>query len=272
MIHRAPTLNYAWREQLSHIMMAGHQVQPRGMDTLEMIQKTLVFDMQYPVVVDPNRKLGYKFMCAEAWWLLSGRSDVAGIAPYSKAISQFSDDGIAFFGSYGPPFVSQLTYVVDTLMKDADTRQATMTFWRQNPPKTKDVPCTVAIDFKIRDGRIHTQVFMRSSDNWLGVPYDAFNFTMMTCRVLELLNPQLENKLRLGNLSLTAASSHLYARDFPAVDKLLKTPRGDIPQRPVPKWLYGVCDNPQHQPMLIDHLEKAKDSEPEDRRLRFWLV
>jgi thymidylate synthase len=213
-------------------------------------------------------------MAAEAWWLLSGRNDVGSISPYSKQISQFSDDGETFFGSYGPPFVEQLTYVVDALGQDPDTRQATMTFWRPSPPRTKDVPCTVTIDFKIRDGRLNTHVFMRSSDNWLGVPYDAFNFTMMTCRVLELLNSQLPDyDIFLGNLHLTAASAHLYARDFQKVDAVLKTPTQDHLTRPVPKFLYGIYDAPSRQYYgLIRFLEILKDVQSDEATQYRWWV
>lgn len=273
--HRgAPNLNRAWRQQLEDVMKYGQVVAPRGMETKELPQKTLVFDMLHPVITVPERSLGYKFMAAEAWWLLSGHNDVASIAPYSKAISQFSDDGETFFGSYGPPFVEQLIYVVSALQNDPDTRQATMTFWRQNPPKTKDVPCTIAIDFKLRGGRLNTHVFMRSSDNWLGIPYDAFNFTMMTCRVLELLNAGLPdgNKICPGTMHLTAASSHLYARNFPEVVAVLRSPIVPSLTNPLPKHLYGIYTDPSARyEGLIRYLEVLKDVQADQvSEYRWW--
>lgn len=265
------TLNQAWKAQLHDVYHRGNLVQPRGMPTRELLHKTLHFDMNHPVITIPGRKLGYKFMAAEAWWILSGRNDVASIAPYSQAISQFSDDGETFFGSYGVPFVDQLPYVVQALRNDPDTRQATLTFWRQSPPATKDVPCTIAIDFKLRGNMLFAQVFMRSSDNWLGVPYDAFNFTMMACRVLEELNLQREVGRRyiLGDCYLTAASSHLYGRDY---DKAMEVMLGGLPQheaRPVPLFLYGVRDGSVYQDGLIAYLEQLKDAAA-DSDLRWW--
>ena len=266
-------LNEAWRYQLHDVFHKGQEVSPRGMLTRELPSKQLIFDMNHPVITIPERQLGYKFMAAEAWWLLSGHDDVASISPYSKAISQFSDDGERFFGSYGPPFVLQLTYVVDTLLNDPDTRQATMTFWRQNPPKTKDVPCTIAIDFLLRNGLIDTHVFMRSSDNWLGIPYDAFNFTMMTCRVLEMLNAHREpgQKYQLGTMYLTAASSHLYEKDFENVKRVLATGT-QPPTRPVPLYLYGIYEHPPEQYHgLIRFLEILKDTTKDDSKYRWWV-
>jgi len=270
----APPLNLAWKMQLNDVNLKGKLVRPRGMLTKELPQRTLVFDMSHPVITIPERKLGYRFMAAEAWWILEGRNDVASIAPYSKEISRFSDDGETFFGSYGVPFVDQLDYVVQTLGRDLDTRQATMTFWRQKPPITKDVPCTVAIDFKIRNGLLNCHVFMRSSDMWLGVPYDAFNFTMMACRVLELYNQGRDRleQVRLGTCFLTAASSHLYDRNWPDVEAVLKSPLEEsLVTRPVPPYLYGI-DEPNPPPCpLIDYLRVLKDVSSDQSRWRWWL-
>jgi len=233
------SLNEAWHHQLEYVKDFGREVSPRGQPTLEVPSRTLAFDMNYPVVIHEGRKLGYKFMAAEAWWILSGRDDVDSIAPYSKNISNFSDDGHKFFGAYGPPIIDQLDYVVSTLERDPDTRQSVLTTWRPNPPSTKDVPCTVAMDWMVRDGAIEMHVFMRSSDNWLGVPYDAFNFSMLSCEIVRQLNqrPLLwPRPLKLGACYLTAASSHLYRRDFEAVEEVLAVP-ATRPTTPVPEML-----------------------------------
>ena len=269
-------LNLAYLDHLRDVLWQGHLVEPRGMLTKEMPQKTLTFHMRYPVLTIPARKLGYRFLAAEAWWLLSGRNDVRGIAPYSKRISEFSDDGETFFGSYGPPFVEQLTYVVDALRKDPDTRQATMTFWRPNPPPTKDVPCTIALDFKIRGGCLNLHVFMRSSDVWLGIPYDSFNFTMMACRVLEELNgsrPSLDDgTVHPGVCFLTAASSHLYERNWADAEALLKDPTSYRQvTNPVPENLYGVYERQPKAYDLVDHLFYAKEATTDDSRFRWWV-
>jgi hypothetical protein len=267
-----PTLNEAWQRQLGTIMANGLDVSPRGMMTKELPQKTLVFDMNHPVITFPARKLGYRFLAAEAWWILSGRDDVASIAPYSKEISQFSDDGVTFFGAYGPPIVDQLDYVVKALVRDEDTRQAVLTTWRPNPPETKDVPCTIAFSFMLRDGVLNTHVFMRSSDNWLGIPYDAFNFTMVTCDVLSRLNQELVGTsrpvYRLGTMHLTAASSHIYERNFNDVQNILAA---EVPERSakVPDHLIGCGQRGAYT--LLQHLTYLKDvTDPLENQWRWW--
>ena len=72
-------------------------------------------------------------MAAEALWILSGDNKVETIAPYNKNIKQFSDDGIIFQGAYGPRIISQLDYVIESLRKDRESRQAVLTIWNPNP-------------------------------------------------------------------------------------------------------------------------------------------
>ena len=196
----------------------------RGQRTLEILASQTNVDMDFPVVTAKARNLGYRFMVAEAWWILTGQNAVETIKPYSKQIERFSDDGVHFAGAYGPPVIDQLTYIVDSLQRDKQTRQAVLSIWRPNPRDSKDIPCTVSVQWLIRDNYLHCIDNMRSSDAWLGWPYDIFNFTMLTAHILQLLKKRgsgYEN-LELGTLTLNAGSQHLYERDLENVEKVLK--------------------------------------------------
>lgn len=221
-----------WLATLGKIFSEGLDVAPRGMKTLELQHHTVQLNMSQPVVLCPKRKLSYTFLAAEALWILAGDDRVETIAPYNNNIAAFSDDGHRFFGAYGPRIMEQFDYVTGKLLEDRDTRQAVMTIWRKNPPKTKDVPCTVAIMFSNRKGRLHCHVFMRSSDAWLGLPYDVFNFSLLAAKVACEFNKRCDPRetLELGFLHLTAASSHLYEKNFAAARECLEdgaAPAGD---------------------------------------------
>lgn len=204
-------------------MFNGRQVSPRGVKTLELPQHTISFDMRWPVITVPERNLHVPFLGGEAYWILSGDDTVEGIKDYNRHIGQFSDDGETFFGAYGPKVCGQFQYVVSKLMEDPQSRQAGMTIWRESPPKTKDVPCTIALFFNIRGGKLHAHVFMRSSDAWLGLPYDAFNFTMIAAAVVKELNrgrlPGVY--IELGTQYLTMVSSHIYEQHWRLANKCL---------------------------------------------------
>ena len=123
---KAPDANLAWLTLLEAILDQGEEQTPRGKRTLEIIGKTTKFDMSKPIITVRNRKLGYKFLAAEAWWIASGSNRVDEIAPYSKMISSFSDDGLTFRGAYGPKIMDQLPWVAEQLSNDPNTRQAVL--------------------------------------------------------------------------------------------------------------------------------------------------
>lgn len=222
-IHNA---NFEWLSELSWAFNKGNDVTPRGQLTKEVLQQTSIVNMRRPVVTLPERKLSTKFLGGEAYWILSGDNRVETIAPYNKNIVNYSDDGVTFFGAYGPRILSQLDYVIDKLKSDADTRQAVLTIWRENPPETKDVPCTVAVHFMIRDHKLNCHVYMRSNDLWLGFPYDVFNFSMLSHLVCCKLNAfVVENGgviIEPGMLYHTASSRHIYEQHFEQVEQLIK--------------------------------------------------
>lgn len=260
----------AWHHVLELIFCDGQPVRPRGMTTTEVLHSSVAFRLDRPLVICPARKLSYKFAAAEALWILAGDDSVEGIAPFNKRISDFSDDGKTFFGAYGPKVVGQLDHVVNTLIADRASRQAVMSIWRENPPPTKDVPCTLILAFTIRSGVLQAFATMRSSDAWLGVPYDFFNFSMIALRVAQLVNERaLEDAQRtggtddgwrspiraLGYLHWSAFSSHLYERDLERARECWRG--GRVSSGPlVPSA--AIC--PSAWPEVISTLEAAREA------------
>jgi thymidylate synthase len=208
------TASIAWATLMRDLLVHGSEESPRGMPTLELLSYQSVVDMRYPIVNIAARKLNYKFMAAEAWWILEGRDDAESIGRHCKAITEFADldEGRRFFGAYGPKILDQINHVVDTLSQDPSSRQAVINIWRENPIVTKDVPCTLSVQWVIRGGCLICIDTMRSSDAWLGWPYDVFNFSMLSWHILEMLRLR-GMSLELGTLGLNAGSQHLYVKD-----------------------------------------------------------
>ena len=191
--------------------------------------------------------------------MLEGRNDVASIAPYSKSISQFSDDGETFFGAYGPRLYAQLNSVVNELKADLSTRRAVANIWRENPMRTKDYPCHLSCQFLVREDRLECFATMRSSDAWLGVPYDVFNFSMWSAYVLIALG---NKKLKLGNLYNTAASRHLYAANYEDAEACVNNAEEAFAYEPFNPWEFETTGG------LIAHLWNVARQRP---RFHAWL-
>ena len=208
--HIFSSADHAWTDLLNDVLRAGAPVAPRGMKTLELLAYRKIFDMRFPVITNDKRKLGYRFLPAEAAWILSGDNRLETISPYSKLIGQFSDDGKTFSGAYGTRIKRQLPAVVAVLARDPMTRQAVIDIWQDVVRDTKDVSCTLSVQFLLRGGWLHTIVTMRSSDAWLGWVYDVFNFTMLTGLVALHLRAASGRAPKLGTLTMNCGSQHLY--------------------------------------------------------------
>ena len=259
-----PTSTTAWLNSMDHVMTHGTTSYPRQIETKEILNSPCEFDMNYPVVNHPGRNLHYGFMAAEAYWITSGSPLVEDIAPYNKHISKFSDDGYIFNGAYGPAFLSQVNYVVATLLNDKWSRQAIMTIWHPNPIDSKDHKCTVALAFNIRDDKIHTTVFMRSNDLWLGRPYDMFNFTMMTLRILCQYNSNHTGpNVGLGDMCIHAVSSHIYATNYEEITDVLQVQEEEdhniVPTLGHKDWQF-----------LVDSMLTCRDNKPHD--INLWRI
>jgi thymidylate synthase len=214
------TATETWRRLLTDLLDLGAEVAPaslggdwRGRTTRELLARQTTIDMNSPVLTCPGRRLGYRFMTAEAAWILAGDNRLAAIEPYARQLAKLSDDGFTMTGAYGPPFVDQLPYVQRALTRDPASRQAVMTIWRPRPGADADVPCTVALQWLIRADRLHCAATMRSSDAWMGLPYDWFTFSAMSA-FLALRLRKTHPGLWLGALTVTAGSQHLYRIDW----------------------------------------------------------
>lgn len=205
------TADDQWIGLLGRFSTEGVIRHSRNLDYYELINHTSVIDMTKCVVSIDKRKLGYKFMPAEALWILSGSNQVAAISNYGD-IARYSDNGLVFNGAYGPKITEQLVYVEECLLEDPGSRQAVITIWRESPRPSKDIPCTIALQFLIRNNLLNCIATMRSSDTWMGWPYDVFNFSMVSTALVLKLGKYLP--IGLGMLYLNAGSQHLYVKDY----------------------------------------------------------
>jgi len=250
-----------WRQWLDYLIRYGRDEKPRSMWTKAEYDQQLVFDPTKPIVMPVGRRLNYRFMFAEAYWILSGSDRVADIAPFNRHISQFSDDGETFWGAYGPRIRNQLGGTIDRLIHDPYTRQAVIAIWRDNPPAdTKDVPCTLMAQFRIEHAKtprgektLHSHVVMRSSDAWLGLPYDVFNFSMLQQLVAGAVGAEP------GLLTYTLMNGHLYDRDLGSAEEIL------IANKPVPDQPKVIFPNDVQQLNLLMYCRDA------EKPLKEWL-
>lgn len=206
-------------ESLLSSLEHGPLVSPRKFPTVEIAPMILTLsDIRYNLITNPYRALNYAFGLVETLWIFKGSNELDMLTPYNKNIAKFSDDGETMAGAYGPPFTSQIDYIIEKLCDDRDSRQAVLTIWKPNPGPSKDIPCTVMLHFMIRDFKLNLNVYMRSNDAWLGFPYDIHLFTTIQKCVASSL------EVEYGQYNHIVGSMHLYVPNIPNITWALKYP------------------------------------------------
>lgn len=177
---------------------------------------TVINDPTRNIVTSENRKMPMRYAVGELLWYLSGSNRLKDISVFSKVWERMSDDGETVNSAYGHRIFSQygfnqMEYIVKALKKDPSSRQAVIHIkdpvdYTQQP--THDVPCTVCLQYFIRDGKLYATTYMRSNDLWTGFPYDVFSFTCFQIMLAFKLG------VGVGTYTHIAGSLHLYQRSL----------------------------------------------------------
>ena len=143
---------------------------------------------------------------------MSGNNELKEIQKYTKGWDRMSDDGVHVNSNYGWCIrhkfgFDQWEYIKNMLKEHPETRQAIIHIKSADNKESKDVNCTISLQFFIRDGKLYCTAYMRSNDIWLGYPYDVFQFTNMQILL------SMELGLELGTYTHIAGSLHLYERN-----------------------------------------------------------
>lgn len=173
---------------------------------------TVIKDPTRGIVQSDIRKMSMRYALGELMWYLSANNSLSAIQNYTKAWDRMSDDGKTVNSNYGwcigKKFgFNQWTHVYNMLKNDPNSRQAVIHIKSADSKPSKDVNCTVCIQFLVREGKLHATVYMRSNDIWMGFPYDVFSFTAMQCLMA------MELGLKIGTYTHIAGSLHLYERN-----------------------------------------------------------
>lgn len=173
---------------------------------------SVIEDPTKNILLSPIRKLSMRYAVGEFLWYLSGSNKLKEISKYTKNWERFSDDGENLNSCYGWCIkhkfgFDQYEYVKELLKKDRNTRQAVIHIKEPNNKPSKDINCTVCLQFFIRENKLYLTTYMRSCDLWYGFPYDVFNF----CNLQVLLSMELG--VELGTYTHICGSLHLYERD-----------------------------------------------------------
>lgn len=264
----AVDVDHAWSQAARLVLEHAQPRSPRGLSCYGLPWPVLmrITQPRRRVLANPVRRASVAYMAAEFSWIFTGSNDLSRIRFFNENMAKFSDDNLTLWGAYGPRFQDQLHGVLEKLRKDHHTRQAVMTFWRPNPPETKDVPCTVALMFKRQGRYLDLTAVMRSNDLWLGFPYDVFTFTLIQEVVASALGMDVGHYYHIAN------DLHLYEANVDATREAVKV-ACDTPT--MPPFLTGNLDGLEQDLNMADNLLRdravVQEGEFPTEKLARWL-
>ena len=185
--------------------------------------KIEIEDVTNSVVSIRNTSLTY--LLGEFLWYFNGSQSLDYISKFSTFWKHISDDGVTSNSAYGYLLkhkhgFDQIEKVIELLTVDPNSRRAVININVPNAKviETKDEPCTIALQFLNRDGKLYCTAIMRSNDIWFGTPYDWAFFIELQKVIADRLG------LGYGTYTHFATSFHVYERNMAEIKAIAETP------------------------------------------------
>ena len=240
-------INDIFIKSLYHVRDRGTLLNIRGSEVKEVLNFTYeLTNINNNILTIPFRYNNFPAVCFETLWVLSGCNHLDDLKYFLPNCVDYSDDGGGTWGgAYGPrirfggnqnfrwhninepmKYVlkdDQIFHVIKTLIDDNFSRQAIITIGMANDYstnlETNDRPCNMALQFYIRDERLHCTVTQRSGDCIWGVfNINIFEWTTLQRLIADCLG------VRTGSLTHNITSFHYYTKQHEAmVEKILKS-------------------------------------------------
>lgn len=214
-----------------------------GTGTLSVFGYQMRFDLARGFPVVTTKKLHLRSIIHELLWFLSGDSNIRYLKENRVSIwDEWADDE----GELGPVYgvqwrnwplpdggtVDQISNLVETLRKNPDSRRLLVCAWNVGELQNMALPpCHCLFQFYVADGRLSCQLYQRSADIFLGVPFNVASYALLT----HMLAQQAD--LSVGEFIWTGGDCHLYLNHLEQADeqlqrKPLALPRLAIKRRP----------------------------------------
>lgn len=219
---------------LRHVMDNGSDRGDRtGTGTRSVFGYQMRFDLSQGFPVTTTKKLHLRSIIHELLWFLKGDTNIAYLKQHGVSIwDEWADEN----GDLGPVYgaqwrswpdgkgghIDQIANLVEGIRKNPNSRRHIVSAW--NPAEVDEMalpPCHCLFQFYVADGRLSCQLYQRSADIFLGVPFNIASYALLTMMVAQVTD------LEPGDFVHTLGDAHLYANHFEQAKlQLSRTPKG----------------------------------------------
>ena len=222
---------------LNRILTEGHKKTDRtGTGTMSVFGNQMRFNLEDGFPLLTTKKLHLKSIIYELLWFLRGDTNVRWLQEHGVRIwNEWADEN----GELGPVYghqwrswpdynggtIDQIQNVLDQIQNHPDSRRMIVSAW--NPAEIEQMalpPCHCLFQFYVADGRLSLQLYQRSADTFLGVPFNIASYALLLMMMAQVTG------LKAGDFVHTTGDTHLYLNHLEQAHlQLTRTPR------PLPK-------------------------------------
>jgi len=218
---------------LGHVLEHGTEKADRtGTGTRSVFGWQMRFDLREGFPLVTTKKLHLRSIVHELLWFLQGSTNIGYLKDHKVGIWDEWADAAGELGPvYGKQWRSwegadgqthdQIRWVVNEIRRNPDSRRLIVSAWNvADLPKMALQPCHTLFQFYVADGRLSCQLYQRSGDIFLGVPFNIASYALLTHMVAQVCG------LGVGDFVHTLGDAHLYSNHFEqAREQLARTPR-----------------------------------------------
>lgn len=226
-------------ELLRRILTEGHKKLDRtGTGTISMFGYQMRFNLAEGFPLLTTKKVHLKSIIYELLWFLKGDTNVKylqdhGVRIWNEWADPDGDLGHIYgyqwrsWPDYNGGFVDQITNAVNDIKNNPDSRRIIVSAWNvADLPNMNLPPCHALFQFYVSEGRLSCQLYQRSADSFLGVPFNIASYALLTMMMAQVCG------LQPGEFIHTFGDVHIYLNHMEQVEEQLsRTPR------PLPKMI-----------------------------------
>ena len=240
-----------YHELLAHILQNGRPKADRtGTGTLSVFGYQMRFDLAEGFPLVTTKKLHLRSIIHELLWFLRGETNVRYLREHGVTIW---DEWADAAGELGPVYgyqwrswplpggghVDQITELLEQIRRNPDSRRLIVSAWNvADVPRMALAPCHALFQFHVQDGRLSCQLYQRSADVFLGVPFNIASYALLTLMIAQVCG------LEPGDFVHTFGDAHLYSNHLEQARLQLAREPFPLPRmvlNPAVDDLFGFC-------------------------------
>ena len=218
---------------MNHVLSHGTKKNDRtGTGTVSVFGYQMRFDLQHGFPLVTTKKCHLRSIVHELLWFLQGATNIRYLKENGVSIwDEWADEN----GNLGPVYgkqwrswaaadgrvIDQITQVIEQIKKNPDSRRLIVSAWNVGElDQMALAPCHAFFQFYVADGKLSCQLYQRSADIFLGVPFNIASYALLTLMMAQVCS------LKAGDLVHTLGDAHLYLNHLEQTQlQLSRTPR-----------------------------------------------